>query len=105
MEKKDIKKVVTTVLGDTGIGLKRVILFGSRARGDSDNGSDWNILIVVDRPISGRERRDVAHRVRLAFAKMLVPVDVIIKSHEEIEAYKNYIGTVTREALKEGVVL
>jgi len=28
----------------------RVILFGSRARGDSGTDSDWDILVIVDKP-------------------------------------------------------
>ncbi len=27
-----------------------VILFGSRARGDARPGSDWDVLVIVDRP-------------------------------------------------------
>ncbi len=32
-------------------GMAEVILFGSRARGDFRNDSDWDFLILLDRPL------------------------------------------------------
>ena len=32
-------------------GMAEVILFGSRARGDFRNDSDWDVLILLDRPL------------------------------------------------------
>lgn len=34
-----------------------------------------------------------------------IPVDIIIKSEEEVNYYKDKIGSITREALKDGVIL
>lgn len=28
----------------------QIILYGSRARGDARKGSDWDVLVIVDRP-------------------------------------------------------
>ena len=41
-----------------GARLERVVLFGSRARGDADEESDVDVLVVV-RDLSPAERRDV----------------------------------------------
>jgi hypothetical protein len=32
-------------------------------------------------------------------------VDIIVKTTEELEYYKDFIGTVTREALKEDIIV
>lgn len=52
-----LRDVITTAVGDS---LKAILLFGSRARADANQESDWDIAILVD------EEADVAvlrHRV------------------------------------------
>lgn len=51
-----------------------------------------------------RKRSDLCfQRVNQALAKLLIPSDIIIKSLEEVEHFRYQIGTVVREAPKEGV--
>ena len=40
----EVKKVVTQQAPEA-----KVVLFGSRARGDANSDSDWDVLILVDR--------------------------------------------------------
>ena len=42
---KIIKKTLHSIVPEA-----RVILYGSRARGDSNPDSDWDILVIVDKP-------------------------------------------------------
>ena len=45
----DIAKEYTTVLRQKlGERLKKVILYGSQARGDAGEGSDYDVLVLVD---------------------------------------------------------
>jgi len=46
-EKKAIRETVIRIAEKYGIEVDRIILFGSRARGDFKENSDWDILIVV----------------------------------------------------------
>ncbi|MEZ4526473.1 MAG: nucleotidyltransferase domain-containing protein [Desulfobacterales bacterium] len=39
--------------------VENVILFGSKARGDDDEESDIDLLLLTDRPISWEERKSV----------------------------------------------
>lgn len=41
-----IKATANRIIPSNG----HVILFGSQARGDSHNGSDWDLLILLDKP-------------------------------------------------------
>jgi len=41
----------------------RVILFGSRARGDSSPDSDWDILILSDAALSMEQEDTISHRL------------------------------------------
>ena len=47
--KEIIAKVIKDVLGGKGIAVKKIILFGSRARGDFKRDSDWDLMIVIDK--------------------------------------------------------
>lgn len=65
----EIQTLLKKVFSD--LNYEKLILFGSRARGDFSERSDYDIL----------------------------------KSNDEIDYYKDKIGSVVRSALKEGVAL
>ena len=55
---------------------ERVYLFGSRARGDGDAESDYDLLIVVDRRVG--PGREMERRANVALRGIGEPVDVVI---------------------------
>lgn len=81
---------------------EQIILFGSRARGEAGPDSDLDLLVVA-RGI-GAPRRE-STRLRRALRGLLVPVDVIVATPEQIERHRDTIGLVYRQALREGRVL
>ncbi len=48
---KQIKQTILEVAKDQGIEIDKIILFGSRARGDYREDSDWDILVVTKRKL------------------------------------------------------
>ncbi len=40
-----------------------IILYGSRARGDAEPESDWDLLILVDGPVDGDRKTAIRHRL------------------------------------------
>ena len=80
----------------------RIILFGSRARGDAGPDSDIDILIIKDsdEPILRRAQR--AYR---ALSDLGVPKDIIWRTPAEVEEWSNVPTYVTTRALDEGRVL
>jgi len=103
MIEEKIKEKVHEVFREANVGVNRIILFGSRARGDWERGSDWDLLIVVDKELTRNEKMELSHLIRKELAEEYIACDVIIKSEKEIEYYKDFFGTVTYEALKEGI--
>ena len=45
------KKIIMEEVEKAGYEVERIILFGSRARGDYKEGSDWDFLVVIDKNI------------------------------------------------------
>jgi predicted nucleotidyltransferase len=81
---------------------EQIILFGSRARGDSRSDSDVDLLIIKDNIEStGAE----VGRIYRALSSIPLPIDVVVVRPAYVEQYKDIIGTVVRPALREGKVL
>ena len=80
----------------------RIILFGSRARGDSRPGSDVDLLIVKD-SVERPGRREV--RAYQALRGMGFPKDILWYTPQEIEDWAGVRNHVISRALREGRVL
>jgi len=81
---------------------RRIILFGSSARGDAGPESDLDLLVIEDRV------PDVVGemvRLRRALSPLRVPVDVLVVSREQYEAWSDTPGGVLYDAAVEGRVL
>ena len=93
-----IKEVIKNIFPDS-----RVILFGSRSKEKYDSQSDYDILVIVKQNLTIKEKRQYASVIRRQLVE--IPIDVIVKTEEDIIYYKDKIGSVTREAVLEGVSL
>ena len=103
--KEKIKKIINQVFEEKGIKVEKIILFGSRARGDFKENSDWDLLIIVEEKLSRDERVEILHFIRRKLADEFIPSDVIIKSREEVEERQKVIGSVIKSAMEEGILL
>ncbi len=80
----------------------RIILFGSAARGDMTHDSDVDLLVVK----SGvTDRIRLAQEIHLSFWGLLVPVDVIVVTPEDIAEFAGGVATIIPYALEEGRVV
>ena len=87
------------------INYERCYLFGSQARGTAGSLSDYDLLIVVSTDMTMSEKFLLIEKVREGITPYLIPVDIIVKSTSEIEAQKQFAGSLVRNALKESVLL
>ncbi|MDD5308915.1 MAG: nucleotidyltransferase domain-containing protein [Deltaproteobacteria bacterium] len=85
-----------------GFHPSQVILFGSHARGEALEDSDVDLLIVM--PVSG-SRRTKQVEIRLALRDIRAAKDIVVVTPEEVERYRDVIGTIVEPALREGKVL
>jgi predicted nucleotidyltransferase len=85
--------------------IKRVILFGSKVRGDFDEYSDIDLLLITSRPLYWKEEKaivDVLFDLGLAHDVIFSP---LFASADEWESgiFKEY--PIYREILKEGAIV
>jgi len=78
---------------------QRIVLFGSRARGDAGLESDVDLLVVLDEV---GDRTATAVAMRTAIADMPVAKDIVVTTPGEIEERGHLVGTVLRPALEDG---
>ena len=83
-------------------GPARIILFGSQARGESNDESDVDLL-VVERGMDDRHAEMV--RLRDALRPLLIPFDILVASQQQVADWGEVPGTVLHEALRDGRVL
>lgn len=80
----------------------KVILFGSHARGDAGDDSDFDFL-VVEREVEDRVAEAV--KLRRALRGLRVPVDVIVMDEGLVQRRAKVKGTMVDRALREGRVV
>ncbi len=81
----------------------KVILFGSRARGDADADSDTDLLVVLDHAPS-ELRSELTANLRRA-VRAPVPVDIFVTDAAEIARRGHLKGWFLYPALEEGLVV
>ena len=82
--------------------VSKVILFGSQATDRAVEFSDYDILIIVSRPISWRQRREIVDEAYVSDLKYNILTDVKIISEPELKSLKGKQPFV-QHALQEGV--
>jgi predicted nucleotidyltransferase len=85
-----------------GFAPLQIILFGSRARGDSDDNSDFDLLVVLPEVA---DKHATAVAMLVALGHLAVPVDVIPTDPAEIAAHDAAAGTALGAAVREGEVV
>ena len=80
----------------------RIILFGSHARGDADDFSDLDLLIV-EREVENRYEE--LQRLSEALLGLVLPVDLLVISEADYREWSQTPGSVYRAADLEGKVL
>jgi predicted nucleotidyltransferase len=85
-----------------GPSVKEVILFGSQARGDTREYSDFDILIILDQDYTGKDENrilDLCYDINL---KYNILIDAHIISRSEIDSNRGR-QTIFINAIKSGI--
>lgn len=82
-----------------------IFLFGSRARRDFSEDSDYDLMVVTENAYESKELRLLKAMIRRKLARNRIPADIIVQSKAELEANSKVTGHIVRQVLKEGIPL
>lgn len=101
-----IKSIIAETAKKYNIEIIKIILFGSRARGDYTEDSDWDILLVTEKKINREIKRKFLVESRRKIIKATNdPIDIIIIDKNHYEEYKNIYGDIVGIATLEGITI
>jgi len=103
---RKIRDILLKVAQKHGIEVDKIILFGSRARGDYSEGSDWDILVVTKVEYERNKKFSFVHEAHKKIVwEFDIPVDIIVVSKKHHEEFKDVLGSITGIAALEGRVI
>ncbi len=102
---KKIKEAILKVAEKYGIEVDRIILFGSRARGDFKENSDWDILVVSKTDVNRTTERKFLYDCTLKLLELGIDADIILVSRDYYLRNKGVFGDICGIATLEGIVL
>ena len=82
-----------------GFHPRRIVLFGSQARGTAQRGSDIDLLVVMD-AVEGR--RQLAASMYAALSGIPVGTDIVVATTADLDRFRGVPGTILGPALEEG---
>jgi predicted nucleotidyltransferase len=102
---KVIKERVSSALLEKGISEFQIFLFGSQAKGTASQDSDFDILILTNRIMDGREIFNLQAKVLWSLRGLKEAFDVIIKSNTDFAEEKDIAGSLAFAIKNEAVAL
>lgn len=81
---------------------ERIILFGSRARGEASPESDVDLFIEMETNLPKRER---SRRIRRAFHVYPCPMDIVVYTPAELRHWAVAPASLAATVLREGKIL
>jgi len=81
---------------------QKILLFGSRARGDARPDSDLDLLVIEDSVLPRYKR---SARYRRALAGVFPAKDIVVWTPAEVAEWRNLPNAFINEAIREGKLL
>ena len=99
-----LRRIVEVIVRE--IDPDRIILFGSRARGDYKDDSDYDILVLKE-GVSPEDRGKWEMKVEMALLRegVFTPADIIVQDAVRYGRLKNRVGKVYYSVSREGVLV
>lgn len=103
-ESRALKELKDSLRRHLGERAAKLILYGSKARGDYDNESDIGIAIIVQ-GLTRDLKNQILDMVADIEVKHLTPLSVLVLSEEDFELLKKRERRIAFDIEKEGILL
>jgi len=95
-----IKPIISRMIPES-----EIYLFGSRARDENIENSDFDLLIISKNEYLPSEKAKILSNLRLELARKGVPADLILNSKTEAQNNRQLPGHIVHEAFKEMIAI
>ena len=95
-----VDRIIETI--STAFRPRRIVVFGSQARGDASADSDLELLVEMETDVS---RREQARRIRRAFDPYPCPMDIVVYTPAEVKRWAQAPASLVATALREGRIV
>jgi len=105
-DRKIISELKDRIVQTTGASLKKIIVFGSRVRGDASEDSDLDVIILVTQKTTEIEKKleDMVYQLMWDYDfKPIISLKIFAESQFSQAVRKGF--SFYRHVMKEGVVL
>lgn len=99
----EAKTIIRHEVEAAGYQICRLLLFGSRARGEARPDSDWDFYVIIDADVDRKTRQRIASRICWQLAIRGIVADVFVQSERVVQERREDTGYLTYYVLKEGV--
>ncbi len=98
-----IKEVILDECKKAGVEVVKIILFGSRARGDAKPDSDFDVYVVVNGKYDAKRVVLLTDSIKWRLAYLRIPNDIVIGLSDDYEEYKDICGFLPYYVNNEGM--
>ena len=80
MNKESIKQKIKKIISED-VSVAKIILFGSKARGTDSSDSDWDILVLLDKPlVTFQDEQKIRHKLYEIELEVEEPISTFVYS-------------------------
>ncbi len=103
--KNKILEILKSILNELNIKYSKILLFGSRARGDFREESDWDFLIILEKPVDAKTKKELWFNIykKLHEVYPFISFDIVLKDAESFEEEKTIVNTISNEVYLDGI--
>ena len=103
-KEKEAIKEATGILKER-FPVRDVVLFGSKARGDSEEGSDIDLLLLTDQPLHWKERHAIVDALFEVEMKHDVVISIVVNTVYDWQEGICTVLPIHEEVSREGVAI
>ncbi len=100
IDEETVQQIVKVIA--SRLSPRRIILFGSYARGEAGPHSDLDLFVEMDPPLPVRGR---SSQIKRLFDPYPCPMDIVVYSPEEVAYWQQAPASLVASVLREGKVL